>query len=422
VALDPAAAVVHGDATITQITPLTFVTPAVPWAYAVSVPMDLGQAGDAFIEAIVTVTGASVGVSCASADYLTLTDEIVVAPRYEQQTIHVLTSEAPQGWLLFRTGPDAVEATVSVHRLSVQLLPPGLRTAEASPARPLAPTPNWSRFYGAPGGPLDVRLRVREFERLTAPVRHEWVEGLTLVLHPREQSSRAVYVSGLYEPNTAVVLKRLLAPGSIFLDVGANIGLFTLLGARWVGDTGRVISFEPSERERRRLEEHVAINRLSNVTIVDQAVGAHDGTVDLRVAQAEYAGLNTVGETFCYPGVQVVETRRVPQVKLDRVVEQEGLRALSVVKLDIEGAEYSALQGAEHILRVHRPVFIIEIVVAALRLTGGATPEAIARLLKAASYRLYTISEETAALSPVDGLEGIDAQNVVAAPNERRLV
>lgn len=409
-------AIIHGGV-VSSTDPVTITTPGVPWSFAASFPLG-GDPSAEVLEATVTVSGGSAGISCASVDYRSLDDEVIVSPAEHVQRCELLVGNRTDARLLIRTGPDAAPSTVAIHQLIRRSATAADHAADAvSPM--LRPMPNWSRFYGPPAGSLAERFRYREFQQLDGPVRYRWLEDLTLILYPGDQTSRAVYVSGVYEPNTATVLKQLLTRGSVLLDVGANVGLFTLLGSRWVGTEGRVLSFEPSSRERKRLDEQVALNRLTNVIILPQAVADHEGRGRLRVAAAEYAGLNTLGDDFGYSGVNVVATEDVPLVTLDAAVAAAGLTRVSVIKLDIEGAEYAALVGARRILRELRPVLVVEVARASLSVNNHATPEQMTALLSGAGYRLYVIDDSSARLCPVESLDGIDGQNVVAAPRER---
>ena len=124
-----------------------------------------------------------------------------------------------------------------------------------------------------------------------------WLENLELLIRPNDQLSRAVYVSGTYEPASLLAMKRLLPPGGVFLDLGANVGIYSMLASRWVGPAGRVFSFEPSEREFMCLRRHIDLNGLSNVMPLRGAVAGQDGTFELRVAGFPHAGLNTITES-----------------------------------------------------------------------------------------------------------------------------
>ncbi len=136
--------------------------------------------------------------------------------------------------------------------------------------------------------------------------------------------SLCLYVSGTFEPNEFVFLGQILKPGMTVLDVGANEGLYTLFSAKRVGATGRVVAFEPSSRERRKLQQNVARNRLGNVTVVPVAIGSSEGTAALQIASGVHSGHNTLG-ALVYEDAPAVGVEHVPVERLDSVVDRLGL-------------------------------------------------------------------------------------------------
>jgi FkbM family methyltransferase len=234
---------------------------------------------------------------------------------------------------------------------------------------------------------------------------------------PGQQLSRAVYLSGTYEPRTLRVLRGLLRHGDVFLDVGANVGVVSMAAARWVGESGRVYALEPSAREFDQLTAHVAANAAAVVTPLKLAVAAQSGTATLRVADAAHGGLNTLGTRFAYD----VETARLEQVEtttLDEFVAATGILRVAVIKVDVEGGEGSVLAGAAALLRAHRPAVVMEVCARALAANGWSAARVDA-LLRDAGYVCYAIDDATGSLERVDTLTASDEQNVVALPAER---
>ena len=280
------------------------------------------------------------------------------------------------------------------------------------------PQARWSRYYGAELDTDDEKRRAKAFEELMAPNVIQWSDGLSLNILPGDQLSRAVYVSGTYEPNTLVILKKLLKPGDTFLDAGANAGIMSLVASRWVGPEGRVYSFEPSEREYQRLVDNLNRNGATNVTPVPCAVSSESGHTCLRIAPQGFGGLNTLGAWFPYEGVATDRMQPVTLTSLDEFVDRHRIERVSVIKLDVEGAEAAALRGALRILRVQRPAIVAEVFSASLR-SNGSSPAAVEELLRDADYVLFRIGDSTASLESIDDLAGIDEQNFVALPRER---
>jgi FkbM family methyltransferase len=243
----------------------------------------------------------------------------------------------------------------------------------------------------------------------------KWLNGLQIVIEPVSEVCRAIYVSGLYEPATMAVLQRLLTPGAVFVDAGAHIGAFTLFASTLVGPFGKVISFEPSPREYSSLERNVALNRLPNVTLIQEALYNGTGERTLLVAEPSNSGHNTLGSKLPYAGVEVAERATIRTTTLDDVLRKQRVTRLDAIKLDVEGSECPALEGARDILCSLHPALIVELNRSALH-SNGSSAEELERLLLAFNYRLWRIEDATPALSPIASLDGMDEVNIVAMP------
>jgi FkbM family methyltransferase len=141
---------------------------------------------------------------------------------------------------------------------------------------------------------------------------------------------------GTYEADHVPLLRELVKPGMVAYDLGANAGYFTLAFSRLVGQGGHVYAFEPEARNARDLLRNVAINHLTNVTVVQAAVSESSGLVGFGGAEA----IGRIGAANSY---------LIPAIALDEFVA-EGNRMPDVVKMDIETAEVLALKGAHKVL------------------------------------------------------------------------
>ena len=226
-------------------------------------------------------------------------------------------------------------------------------------ARPrLHPVPGWVLGTGQRDTTAKYLRRIvwRQFRR---PFSSAWLDGLRVNLYPGNEMSRSIFVSGLYDPNELSLLKQILKPGMTFVDVGANVGLYTLFGARCVGPDGRVIAIEPSRREVGIVRGQVALNGLQNVTLLPIAVSDREGEAELLVAPLEKSGHNTLG-AFGFDTV-LDHRERVEMRRLDDVLREQGVERVDVIKMDIEGAEEAALRGAVETLRRDGPVLFLEL-------------------------------------------------------------
>jgi FkbM family methyltransferase len=185
--------------------------------------------------------------------------------------------------------------------------------------------------------------------------------------------------------------------GMTVLDIGAHAGLYTMTASKRVGPTGHVIAFEPSPRERRRLERHLSINHCENVTVHPFALGDRAGEADLFVVDGNETGCNSFRPAAGIPG----RPTRVPIRRLDDCHAERLFTAADLIKMDIEGAEFSVLRGAERVFRELRPVLLCEIEEARVQ-PWGYRGRDIIDLLAEWRYRWFTIGEkgELAALPP----------------------
>jgi FkbM family methyltransferase len=173
---------------------------------------------------------------------------------------------------------------------------------------------------------------------------------------------REMYFANLpCEPRTTKWLLANLGPGQVFVDVGANVGYYSLLAAQLVGPRGRVVAFEPNVRVRARLEDHVRWNRVGDiVTVVGAALAdVRDGALDLFVPERdEESGIASLHRTPLLEG-KGATAMRVPSQRLDDWLEGSSLPRINVMKIDVEGAEARVLEGMRRTLLSRRPPHIV---------------------------------------------------------------
>ncbi len=166
-----------------------------------------------------------------------------------------------------------------------------------------------------------------------------------------------------------------LRPGDVFLDCGANIGLFTLVAASRVGPAGHVVSFEPARAARDALTRNVGVSGHGNVTVLPYALSDTSGERSF-VVMGSGGGLSSFAPAEPGEGEQV----RVAVRTLDGAIPHDFWGRIRMVKLDIEGAEVQALRGASRLLSDERPVLLIEVEEPHLRRQGSSACELTALL------------------------------------------
>lgn len=200
------------------------------------------------------------------------------------------------------------------------------------------------------------------------------------------------------------LLRGLVGRGDTVLDVGANIGIYTEFLAQLVGPDGRVIAFEPESRNVARLRS--GTRTLPQVTVVHAGVAPASGSLRLFVAD----DLNVDHRTYATPDPSRREIE-VPAVALDEYLGDTA-RRVSVVKVDIQGAELGALQGAARLLSsADAPALLLEYWPHGLR-AAGVQPESLLAFLRDAGYRVRTV--DGAALPPATSDDPSEYTNLVA--------
>jgi FkbM family methyltransferase len=208
------------------------------------------------------------------------------------------------------------------------------------------------------------------------------------VPHLREPIAFHLLVDGTYEPETRNFLLRHLSPGGVFVDVGANIGVFSVPAARRVGPAGQVLAVEASRRVFRFLEENIRLNNLSNVVLKECAACDRDATVELYEAPASSFGMGSLAPQF---GAAPTGVRGRT---LDDIIEEEGIRKVELLKVDVEGFEAAVFRGAERLLTGLRPPLIVFEFVdwAEARVPESRIGEA-QRQLTGWGYRIWRLSD-----------------------------
>lgn len=162
-----------------------------------------------------------------------------------------------------------------------------------------------------------------------------WMRGDT-----QEVLQQHVYYFGVWEPNLTAWLTQRLQPGATMIDVGANIGYFTLLAARRVAERGHVLAVEASPAVYRRLQANLSRNRVGNVRAVNMVAAREHGERTVYRGPASHTGLTTIDPRAGLPAEDTVAAASLPQIAGPRTWE-----AARVIKIDVEGAEDEVVAG-----------------------------------------------------------------------------
>ncbi len=206
---------------------------------------------------------------------------------------------------------------------------------------------------------------------------------------------------GHYEHDKQGLVARLVKPGMKIFDIGANAGFYALAFSRLTGAAGHVWAFEPFAENASNVLHHLRLNAIGNVTLLQAAVADRSGVAGFQIAQS-----NSMGMLAAH-----AKEYLVPTVALDALIQNGTLPMPDLIKMDVEGAEASVLEGAKTLLRQRTTVLLIA-------LHGDVPMRACLTLLHEAGYEAFALDGKalTADAPFVDEIYALPAANVLAVP------
>jgi|SRR5690349_7738752 len=217
-----------------------------------------------------------------------------------------------------------------------------------SPLKSLRQLPllgNWLSRIGVRIVPRDTRMWM-QIEKGAAA-------GIWMRLNPCTAHD---LLRGAGEPEVQDALHRYLRPGRTFYDIGANIGFFSLMAARLVGEHGHVIAFEADPEIASRLREHIQRNSFAHAETVEKVVWSQTSRVLFRRADPRVSPDRGLGHVASASDANTIE---IEAITLDEFAQTAP--APDLIKCDVEGAEVEVFRGAQKLLAERRPVIVCEI-------------------------------------------------------------
>ncbi len=189
------------------------------------------------------------------------------------------------------------------------------------------------------------------------------VGGVELLCDAADAAVTPGLLSGRYEAHLTAVFEQYCTPGMSVIDVGANLGYYSLLASRLVGPSGRVMALEPNSENCRLLLSSLRLNDTTNVRLLPVAADATTGWAYYATHVGSNGGLIEDADLLSHPGTIV------PTFRLDDLVDGP----VGFLKMDVEGAEGRVVQGATHLIERDRPVVTTELKDEMLRRVSGTT-------------------------------------------------
>jgi FkbM family methyltransferase len=205
---------------------------------------------------------------------------------------------------------------------------------------------------------VNVDLIIRKAGILNSGLKKGYLNHNGFIIHYGQQDSDLasfIMTNNDYEPETRQAVENLLNDGDIFVDLGANIGFFTLLAARLVGPDGKVFAFEPTPSTRTYLTRNVFDNNYTDRVVIESfAISDKRGKAKFSITPLSICNSITIGESAL--GEQEIE---IETISLDEYFSQKGIKKVDLIKMDIEGQELAAIRGMDKINALNPTIKII---------------------------------------------------------------
>lgn len=262
-----------------------------------------------------------------------------------------------------------------------------LKIKEAIPAslrslpwrfRWLAGTESYAR---APALSAAKLLKWTALELMNSDANFVTAEGAQLRSMARNFTSLSVYLTGERDRELQAFIRRRLSAGDTFLDVGANVGVYSAFASKLVGNSGRVLAIEAHPATYRYLIDNLARNEFENVTALNLAAGEAPG--QLQIAMTE----RNAGETHIATATE--RGAVIPVERLDDLLTKCGIKQVHYLKIDVEGFELPVLRGACEVMAASPAIVVQTELVASHARRYGYEISDIVRLLTKLGLKPY---------------------------------
>ena len=176
--------------------------------------------------------------------------------------------------------------------------------------------------------------------------------GMQVTGNTHDQIQRYLYYFGIWEPNITHWISSSLKAGDCFIDVGANIGYYSLLASKLVGESGKVVAVEAAPWIHAMLNKQIELNRLRNVRTVSAAAAETRGVLKIFAGAADNIGSTTTVSSRLSSEKPAAEVKAFP---LSEILTEDEVKRTRIIKIDVEGAELSVLRGLAPVLSRLRP-------------------------------------------------------------------
>ena len=206
--------------------------------------------------------------------------------------------------------------------------------------------------------------------------------NIQLKVHLDDWIQQQLYFLGDYEKPEIDYLSAFLKPGNVFIDIGANIGLFSLNASKIVGNNGKVYAFEAFPPNYKQCKENILLNNFQNIIVENKAISSQNSTMEILYNEKD----KNIGMASAFlkdfTSKEIVES-----ITLDQYSSNQNITKIDLIKIDIEGGEFDAILGMTKVLTELKPQVLIEINHKTLQDSGHSETEII-NLLSKFNYKI----------------------------------
>jgi FkbM family methyltransferase len=206
--------------------------------------------------------------------------------------------------------------------------------------------------------------------------------------------SNTLFLEGIWEPEETAFIRHFLRSGMTFVDIGANLGYYTVLASENVGLSGRVFAFEPDRRNFKLLNKNVSLNQCHNVTVENKAISDRPQEIQLYRSPSNFGDHRIYAVRTHESSAQENHRSRVSvsATSLDDYFREMPAR-IDFVKMDVQGAEYAALLGMKRLLTVNQQVVLMTEYWPSGLSQAGASPSHFLNEARQLGFRLFQLTK-----------------------------
>lgn len=234
-----------------------------------------------------------------------------------------------------------------------------------------------------------IHIHIKDYKSLKFknPIfKHVAHEGINfeILIDPKNGCvDKEIFVTGKWEPHFLSIIKENLKEGGVFVDIGANIGHHSLFASRVVGDSGKVISFEPQVKIFNQFQKSIEKNNFKNIVVHNKGCG------DKEMSASVYSNNDNIGGASVYFSEEKENNEKIDIIIPDKILETES--RINFIKIDTEGYELEVLRGLKNTIKKYRPIIYLEYSPSLYKMIDKNKGKEIISLLKDQEYHIYDV-------------------------------